>query len=374
MDASRPRRVFMTADAVGGVWTYAIELSRALQARGVTVEIATMGPPPRADQLREANEAGVTVVSRPYRLEWSDRPWSDVDAAAGWLMQEAALFGADLIHLNGYAHAALPWAAPVVVVGHSCVLSWWEAVKGTAAPPAWDEYRRRVRLGLRAADHVVTPSRAMLEALVRHYGHFGAASVVANGRSAEMFQPARPEPFILAAGRFWDEAKNMRAVDVAAADVPWLVLLAGEMRGPGGDVVKPASARSLGLLPSRGLAAWMSRASIFVSPARYEPFGLGPLEAALAGCTLVLGDIPSLREIWNDAAVFVPPDDSRGLAAALGALIDEPSRRRLLATLARRRALALTPRHMAEGYLAVYAQASAAFNAHAQPEALEVAQ
>ncbi len=31
-------------------------------------------------------------------------------------------------------------------------------------------------------------------------------------------------------------------------------------------------------------------------PARYEPFGLSVLEAALSGCALVLGDIPSLRE------------------------------------------------------------------------------
>ena len=37
----------------------------------------------------------------------------------------------------------------------------------------------------------------------------------------------------------------------------------------------------------------MSRAAIFFSPALYEPFGLGVLEAAARGCALVLADIPS---------------------------------------------------------------------------------
>ena len=63
----------------------------------------------------------------------------------------------------------------------------------------------------------------------------------------------------------------------------------------------------LGRLSAGELADWYARAAIYALPARYEPFGLSALEAALSGCALVLGDIPSLREIWGDAALFVPP-------------------------------------------------------------------
>ena len=35
------------------------------------------------------------------------------------------------------------------------------------------------------------------------------------------------------------------------------------------------------------------------------------LEAASAGCPLILGDIPTFRELWDGAAVFVAPDDAR---------------------------------------------------------------
>ena len=70
-----------------------------------------------------------------------------------------------------------------------------------------------------------------------------------------------------------------------------------------------------GRLTPPQMARVVSRApSIYALPARYEPFGLSVLEAALSGCALVLGDIPSLREIWDGAALFVDPDDARRAA------------------------------------------------------------
>src|SRR5690606_27280402 len=78
------------------------------------------------------------------------------------------------------------------------------------------------------------------------------------------------------------------------------------------------------------------------APARYEPFGLSALEAGLAGCALVLGDIPSLREVWGDAALFVPPHDHRSLAATLQRLIGDAELRRHYGTRARARARQFT--------------------------------
>jgi hypothetical protein len=39
------KKVLMTADTVGGVWTYALELAAGLGEHGVEVAIATMGAP-----------------------------------------------------------------------------------------------------------------------------------------------------------------------------------------------------------------------------------------------------------------------------------------------------------------------------------------
>ena len=110
----------------------------------------------------------------------------------------------------------------------------------------------------------------------------------------------------------------------------------------------------LGRLDPEALARWYARASIFVLPARYEPFGLSVLEAALAGCALVLGDIPSLREIWTDAAIFVPPDDRVKLRAALRMLIQDSALRDRFAQRARARASSLTSERMGQQYLQLY--------------------
>src|SRR6185437_10705304 len=166
------------------------------------------------------------------------------------------------------------WNAPVLVVGHSCVCSWWEAVRGQSPPHEWDEYVRRVRYGLAAASLVVAPSHAMLGALVRHYGPFPDAEVIPNGRDASRFRPGHKEPLIFAAGRLWDEAKNVGALCRVAGSLPWPAYVAGSTRGPDGADQAVEHVHALGVLPPDELAEWLGRASIYAFPARYEPFGL----------------------------------------------------------------------------------------------------
>jgi glycosyltransferase involved in cell wall biosynthesis len=344
-------KVLMTADTVGGVFTYALELARALGPLGVEVLLATKGRAPSADQRAAAAFIGnLTVVESDYRLEWQDEPWEDVARASAWLLELEARHSPDLVHLNDYAHGALPFRAPVLVVAHSCVLSWWEAVRRSAAPAAWDRYRNEVRLGLAGADAVVAPSRAMRAALERHHGPPGArAEVIPNGRDPAGLEPLPKEPLVMAAGRLWDEAKNIRLLAEAAPRVKWPVFAAGD---PGGPAL--AGVRPLGRLAAPALAGWLRRAALYALPVRYEPFGLSILEAALAGCALVVGDIDSQRELWGGAAELVPPEDARALARALNALIADPARRERLAALARARALTFSPRRMAAAYHRLY--------------------
>ncbi|WP_255516211.1 glycosyltransferase family 4 protein [Luteimonas suaedae] len=347
----------MTTDTVGGVWQYALELCRQLTARGDQVLLATMGAEPSRAQRGDAESIEhLQLECSGYRLIWMKAPWPDIERAGHWLRALAHEFRPDVVHLNDYAHGDLPWTAPVLMVGHSCVLSWWRAVHGTPVPPEWQRYRRRVRAGLQAADLVVAPTRGMLRALQRHYGPLAATRVIANGRSRTRVGEVRQTPLVFAAGRLWDEAKNVRTLADIAPRLPWPVCIAGSERHPDGGQALLPNVRLLGQLPEAKLRSWCSRASIYALPARYEPFGLSPLEAAQAGCALVLGDIPTLREVWGDAAVFVAPDDHEALAREILRLIVEPAVRRDYAARARRRAQRYTPQAMADGYCAAYAE------------------
>ena len=356
-----PRRVLMTADTLSSVWTYSLEIARTLCEQDVEIALATMGAPLTEAQWREAADIpNLGIFESNYKLEWMHNPWDDVHAAGEWLLVLERKVRPDVVHLNSCTHGMLPWKAPRLVVAHSDVLSWWRAVKGEDAPPHWEEYRRNVSEGLQSADVVVALSRAMLREVKDRFGPFHRAEIIPHGREIS-FRHVPKQDFIFSSGRVWDEAKNIRVLAAAARDLSWPVCVAGEKHDPEGRTVSFENVQLLGKLSRWQMAERLERAQVFCLPARYEPFGLSVLEAALAGCALVLGDIPSLREIWGDTAVFVPPNETDALRETLQHLIANPELRRDLAERAHERALDFTALRMTSSYLALYSELMAPF-------------
>ena len=360
-------KILISTDTVGGVLTYTTELAAALEAAGDEVVVATMGPQLRSAQ-REALPA--RVHESDFRLEWMENPWEDVAAAGDWLLGLEEDEQPDVVHLCSYAHGALPFQAPKVLVAHSDVLSWWRSVHGTEAPAEWNRYREETTAGLDGADAIVAPTAAMLHELERdHPLDPERTQLIPNGSptrppsratSGELHQISplgrkfdavrEGGPFVLGSGRFWDAAKNLAALDAAADGLAWPVVVAGDL----GDGPAPRHASATGVLDAAALAALRRQAPVYAAPAVYEPFGLGILEAALDGCALVLGDIPSLRELWEEAAIFVDPHDPHALHEVLACLIEAPQVRGDLAARARRRAAEYPIERTAATYRALY--------------------
>jgi glycosyltransferase involved in cell wall biosynthesis len=186
---------------------------------------------------------------------------------------------------------------------------------------------------------LTTPTRALCDDMTAVYGELPPSRVIGNGRSVGPRASSSRERLVVSVGRLWDQAKNADLVSRAEPAIDGRLVLIGP--GPGGA----------GPLPEAEVLEWLSRATVFAEPARYEPFGLAALEAALCGCALVLGDIPSLREVWGAAATFVSPDDPDELAAAVNSAMDDPSGR---ADAARARARRYQPEAMADAYLEAY--------------------
>jgi glycogen(starch) synthase len=352
----QPLKILMTADAVGGVWRYSVDLIEGLVSRGSEVLLATMGPRPSEEQKRHlAPIPNVTLVQSDYALEWMPKPWANVDRAGRWLLDLAQDFAPHLIHLNGYAHAALPWRRPVVVVAHSCVFSWWRAVHGAAPGPEWDEYKRRVLQGLLAATVVITPSAAMARATATEYAlPPEKIRIIHNFSNTGTPQPAQKEPFFLAAGRLWDQAKNIALLEHIAPRLHWNMRVSGSECGPEASTANINAVCFLGMLPYAELLEQMARAAVFVHPALYEPFGLSVLEAARRGCCLVLADVPSLRELWNGAAVFLDPRDPDQWLAELNSLTTDLQRRNALAAQAQSHAAKYSALVAVRDYQQVY--------------------
>ncbi|HEV2865315.1 MAG TPA: glycosyltransferase family 4 protein, partial [Allosphingosinicella sp.] len=228
-------RILLTTDAVGGVWTYSLDLARSLSRLGLEPLLAVMGPSPSPSQALAARAAAASVIDTGLPLDWTAQGPAELTRAARRLARLAEEIGADLVQLHTAALAGQSaFAVPVVAVHHSCVATWWDAVYA-GHPPAEFAWRTDcVRAGLAAADAVVTPTAAFGEQVRRVYRLTEAPVTVHNGRSPLPLAPAAPADYAFTAGRLWDPGKNLATLDAAAARMRIPLHAAGPVEGPNG--------------------------------------------------------------------------------------------------------------------------------------------
>ena len=210
----RPLTVLMTADAVGGVWHYALALCAALPE--IRFVLAVMGPMPSAAQRDAAGRLDNVVLEEyGHRLEWMQGAAGNLDSSRHWLTLLARRYRADLLHVNGYAHARNETGLPTLAVAHSDVLSWWQrrAPRGGAARvgavPARSHRRAARRRPGRGADR----RRARRSGAPLRVRPRLPALVIPNGIDIAFYAPQPKRAAIMAAGRLWDEAKNLALLD-----------------------------------------------------------------------------------------------------------------------------------------------------------------
>lgn len=353
-------RILITTDTVGGVWTFARQLSSELLARGCHVALVSVGRAPSQAQKHSIHAhfaswgSQFQFASSAAPLEWMDENDRAYSEAAPLLLRVAKEFHADLILSSQYCFGALPFDGPRIVVAHSDVFSWAKACRKIGLfSSAWlNRYRSLAGEGLADADAVVAPSHWMLHALEENFQIPGEVHVIHNGRSIPHSPASSPRRLqAVSAGRIWDEGKNLQLLAGINLDVP--LVIAGDT----GDKSKHAApsfgrARLVGQLSEEEILALYRQSSIYVCPSKYEPFGLAPLEAALCGCAVVANDIPSLREIWDDAALFF--QDEGTLSAVLAELSQSDYALAMARRRSRWRASHFSARRMAAAYLELF--------------------
>jgi glycosyltransferase involved in cell wall biosynthesis len=357
--------ILITADTLGGVWTYTRELVTGLVERGVRVTLVSFGNIPAAGETNWMSRLrGLDYHPTAFKLEWmqNDDAQADMELSAQYLSRVIRDRGPDLLHLNQFYYGALDCAVPRVVVAHSDVVSWWVGVHGEEpSPTPWIRwYRDMVARGLAAATAVVAPSRWMLDEVERYYLKPERGSVIPNGRTPTLFNPhVTKEDRIVTIGRSWDAGKN--AALLLQMDMPAPVFIVGSDRHPEGQdsALAAQSARASVRLQShrqeKEVIQLLARAGIYAATSRYEPFGLAPVEAAFSRCAIVASDIPSFRELWEGAAVFFRNDDAVDLRKALEILVRDPVLRRKYGNQAYEHARSkFTASRMVDRYLDLY--------------------
>ncbi|MEF3131046.1 glycosyltransferase [Rhizobium sp. 268] len=350
---TRHRRVLMTVDALGGVWSYAMDLAAALKPNHIEVVFAGLGPVPTAEKVAEAKGLG-TLNWLEAPLDWMAGHEREVAEVPRLIADLARREEVDVLHLNTPSQAAgMQTDLPVIVVCHSCVVTWFAAVRGTAVPRDWQWQYRLNQAGFIRANTVIAPSRSHAAAMEATYGQIQDLSVVYNASALDHSSEPKQD-FVLAAGRWWDEGKNGAVLDAAAALSRWPVIVAGADSGPNDQYLRFHHANHLGEIARQRMAVLARQAAIVASPSLFEPFGLAALEAARAGAALVLSDIPTYREIWDDAALFANPHHPEAFADAFNRLADDPQLRATLGQKAQERSVRFSLEAQAEAMFGIY--------------------
>ncbi|MCC6629253.1 MAG: glycosyltransferase family 4 protein [Chloroflexi bacterium] len=363
--------VVMTTDATGssGVWSFSLTLAAALfRIWRHKVTLVSIGQPPSPAQVAAVPTSARLIVTE-YKLEWQEGLNGDVALSSAFIARLVDDMRPDIVHSNHYCYGSLATGVPKVVVAHSDLLSrlTWCRYDGDISrlvvPPQLLDYRVFVEEGLASAQVVVCPSRFMAGALAAHYQARPVTVVIPNGVEVPVQPPpARPpgRPLTaIIAGRLWDDAKNIDlAIDgVHLATAPTRLLAVGPTLSPDGlerPIARDARVEPLGLLTPVGVHDAYQQADVYLAVSRYEPFGLGPVEAALAGCAVICNDLPSYREVWGDVAIYIRRNDAADLARQLDTLAADPDLLREHQQRARDRAQHFTAEAMAARYLEVY--------------------
>lgn len=307
-------------------------------------------------------------------------------AGDGWweqtaLAQQAAGDGLDVFFGPAYS-LPLRLDVPSVVTLHDISF---------LAHPEWfgwrEGFRRRwlARRAAATARTVVTVSSFSRQEILRHCDLDPArVRVIHNGVAVPAAQaaPAPPAdgtrgrttgrpPLILYVGALFTRRRLptlLAAFGLVARRVPSaeLVIVGPDRTYPPQDL--PGIAEATGVasrvtfrayVSDGELAALYRRATVFAYLSEYEGFGLTPLEALAAGVPVVAGDTAVAREVYADAARYVPVDDHAAVAAALVEMITQPEAR--AAVLAARAPLLarLTWARAAAATLAVLEEAAA---------------
>ena len=382
--SDRPLRILMPSyrsdPYTGGQGVYMRLVTRALADMGHTVHVISGQPYPQLDpRVKLIELPSLDLYARPkgfMGLPWPKREeFRDSIDVREWLLHVSGAFGEPYTFGERLARWMKPRVADYDVVHDNQTLCWGlldirdmgVPVAGTIHHPItmdrriaiahadklslklliarWYSFLRMQKKVARALDPIIVVSESTKRDVVADFGLDPKGMItVYHGIDAEVF---RPYPEIA--------RKTKRLMSVASADVPlkgliYLIrayhqllatrpdlelLVVGKLReGQTAKLLDELAIRDkvkfVSNLSSEEIAKLYAEATIAVAPSVYEGFGFPPGEAMACAVPVVVTDGGALPEVVGDAGVVVPKQNPEALAAAIGALLDDPARRAVL--------------------------------------------
>lgn len=292
----------------------------------------------------------VTAASRPMRILWEQT----------MLPLDASRCKIDVMLNPGFTAPVLASCANVTVFHdlqhkrHPEYFRWFDL-------PFWQLF---LWASIHRAKRIIAVTEATRADLLRFYRIAAQRiHVVHHGVDPALLNLARNrlEPFVLCVSTLHPHKNIDRLIRAYAREKREYKLVLAGMRGFHADAIDRLI-DELGVRDRVTLTGWISRAQLFdlydrawacVYPSTFEGFGMPALEAMAAGAPLLCADIPPLREVAADTALYFDPLDTEALAQGLERIVGDKTLRATLASAGRERARTFTWERTARETLAV---------------------
>lgn len=330
---------------------------------------------------------GVTVIGigRQGEAILPDRPCLGLQPRAGrsswekiwwerWGIQRAIRSDMQVIHIPYMTHPPRSFRIPSVVTVHDLIPFRLESYQARVRERA---YFSAVKRNLYRATQLVAISEATrqdIETFLPSLAH--KVTVIPNGIHPAFFAPPDSEALGAVVSRFglsrqprilylggYDSRKNVETLIHAAARL--FLRHDGELVlvGAAGNEAVRTATQAAGIqerviatpfVDRADLVALYHTADVFAYPSLYEGFGMPPAQALASGVAVVASDIPPLREVAGDGAIFVDPKSVDAWADALADVVDSPAQAGRLAAAGRVRARDFAWESIARRYEELY--------------------
>jgi glycosyltransferase involved in cell wall biosynthesis len=363
--------LYLVPGETGGRETYARELVPALLRHfSCDLELVAFvnrdAGPRLAAELGDGVRAVVVPVSARSRAQWALGELALVSMAARRARVE-------LLHsMANFAPAWGPFRRVVTI--HDLQ---YRAVPELLSAPARTATSALMSLAARGAHRVIAVSAAGAEEIVVGLGvERERIDVVPNGVRAAPLAPATDglrerhrlgrRPVVLSVATDLPHKNLPVLIDALAtmrsAQRPLLVFVghgtdAGALRARASAAGVADDVRLLGGRSTEELDSLYALADCLVLPTLHEGFGLPALEAMARSVPVLCSDIPALREVAGDSALYFDPHAPGQIAARIAEVISEAGPAERMRARGRARAAGFSWAAAAEGTLRSYRRA-----------------
>lgn len=325
--------------------------------------------------LRQNNWSFLKIDKKNFHKMLADVSWYSIDEQIKMpgIYKSANL---DILHVPHF-NVPILYKAPFIVTIHDLIHHKFKEESATTKNPIIFRakryaYKRIIKNAVITSKKIITPSSYVKDEIIKNFKVDPSKIVVTyEAAEEEYFQKpglskSKDQQKLLYVGNTYPHkniANLLDAMSLLPGEVTLTLVCPRDVFAS--RLEKEIESRNLGsrveIKPYqdvKSLTKIFQNSSVYVFPSLEEGFGIPGLNAMAAGLPVVASNIPTLKEVYSDAALYFDPTNPKDIAAKIKGVLTNPKTKNEMAEKGRKQAAKYSWQTMAKQTLQIYENSS----------------